>query len=166
MLWLLYCPALTSALDYWKAHCLDYVKTLSVKWCLYIFNILSRFVVAFLSRSSHLLISWLQSPSAVILEPRKKKSVTAFSLSLSTCLEMTGQIHDLSFFFFNVEFKPLFHSPPSPSPRGSLVSLHFPPLEIYVEVSFWHQKECEILLAFNRQRSEMLISSNIWDSSK
>ena len=41
-----------------------------------LFNILSRFVIAFLLRSRHLLISWLQSPSAVILEPRKRESVT------------------------------------------------------------------------------------------
>ena len=40
-----------------------------------LFNTLSRFVIAFLPRSRHLLISWLQSPSAVILEPRKIKSV-------------------------------------------------------------------------------------------
>ena len=42
------------------------------------FNMLSRFVIAFLPRSKHLLISWLQSPSAVILEPQKKKSLTVF----------------------------------------------------------------------------------------
>jgi len=42
-----------------------------------IFNTLSKFVIAFLPKSKHLLISWLQSPSAVILEPKKIKSVTA-----------------------------------------------------------------------------------------
>ena len=41
-----------------------------------LFNMLSRFVIAFLPRSKHLLMSWLQSPSAVILEPKKIKSVT------------------------------------------------------------------------------------------
>ena len=41
-----------------------------------LFNTLSRFVIAFLPRSKHLLISWLQSPSAVTLEPKKIKSVT------------------------------------------------------------------------------------------
>ena len=40
-----------------------------------LFNTLSRFAIAFLPRSNHLLISWLQSPSAVILEPKKRKSV-------------------------------------------------------------------------------------------
>ena len=47
---------------------------LLAKWCL-LFNILSRFVTAFLPRSKHLLISWLQSLSAVILGPKKRKSV-------------------------------------------------------------------------------------------
>ena len=41
-----------------------------------LFNMLSKFVIAFLPRSKRLLISWLQSPSAVILEPKKIKSVT------------------------------------------------------------------------------------------
>ena len=48
-----------------------------------IFNMLSRLVIAFVSRSRHLLISWLQSPSAVILEPKKTKSVTVL---FSRCL--------------------------------------------------------------------------------
>ena len=48
-----------------------------------LFNALSRFVIAFLPRSSCLLISWLQSPSAVILQPKKRKSVTASTFSLS-----------------------------------------------------------------------------------
>ena len=46
-----------------------------------LFNTLSRFVIAFLPRSNHLLISWLQSPSAVILEPKKRKSVTTSTFS-------------------------------------------------------------------------------------
>ena len=46
-----------------------------------LFNMLSRVVIAFLSRSKHLLISWLQSPSAVILEPPKIKSLTASIVS-------------------------------------------------------------------------------------
>ena len=48
---------------------------------------LSRLVIAFLPRSQHLLISWLQSPSAVILEPRKIKFVTAFIVSPSICMK-------------------------------------------------------------------------------
>ena len=46
-----------------------------------LFNMLSRFVIAFLPRSKCLLISWLQSPSAVILEPKKIKSVTVYIVS-------------------------------------------------------------------------------------
>ena len=48
-----------------------------------LFNMLSRLVITFLPRSEHLLISWLQSPSAVILEPRKIKSDTVSTVSLS-----------------------------------------------------------------------------------
>ena len=52
-----------------------------------IFNMLSRFVIAFLPRGKHLLISWLQSPSAVILEPKEMKSV---AVSPSVCHEIMG----------------------------------------------------------------------------
>ena len=55
-----------------------------------LFNILPRFVIAFLPRSKHLLVSWLQSPSAVILEPLKIKSVTVSIVSLSVCHETVG----------------------------------------------------------------------------
>ena len=48
-----------------------------------LFNMLSRLVITFLPRSKRLLISWLQSPSAVILEPRKRKSVTVSTVSPS-----------------------------------------------------------------------------------
>ena len=56
-----------------------------------LFNTLSRCVVAFLPRSKCLLISWLQSPSTVILEPRKIKSVTASPFSPSICHEIVGR---------------------------------------------------------------------------
>ena len=52
-----------------------------------LFNMLSRFIIAFLPRSKHLLISWLQSPYAVILEPRKIKSVTASIVPLLFALK-------------------------------------------------------------------------------
>ena len=55
-----------------------------------LFNILSRFVIAFLPRIKHLLISWLQSLSVVILEPKKIKSVTVSTFSLSICHEVMG----------------------------------------------------------------------------
>ena len=51
---------------------------------------LSRFVIAFLPRNKRLLISWLQSPFAVILDPKKIKSVTVSVVSLSICLEVMG----------------------------------------------------------------------------
>ena len=84
---LFYCPALTLVHDYWKNHSFDYMdlcrqsnifcfffflvgKTVSL-----LFKMLSRFVIVFLPKSKSLLISWLQSPSTVILEPKKIKSL-------------------------------------------------------------------------------------------
>ena len=55
-----------------------------------LFNMLSRFVIAFLPRSKHFLISWLQSPSWVILKPKKIKAVTASTVSPSICHEEVG----------------------------------------------------------------------------
>ena len=55
-----------------------------------LFNMLSRLVITFLPRSKRLLISWLQSPSAVILEPPKIKSATVSTVYPSVCHEMTG----------------------------------------------------------------------------
>ena len=64
-----------------------------------LFNMLSRFVIVFLARSKCLLISWLQLPSAVILEPKKIKPVT---VSTSICHEVMGP--DAMVCFLNVEF--------------------------------------------------------------
>ena len=72
---LLYGPARTSIHDYWKNHGFDYTD-LFRQSDVSAFNMLSRLVMAFLPRSKCLLISWLQSLSAVILEPKKIKSVT------------------------------------------------------------------------------------------
>ena len=63
-----------------------------------LFNMLSRFVKAFLPRSKHLLISWLQSPSEVILEPKKRKLITASTFPPSFFLEVTGLDTMLHFF--------------------------------------------------------------------
>ena len=63
-------------------------------------NMLSRLVIIFLPRSKRLLISWLQSPSALILEPQKIKSDTVSTVSPSICHEVMG-CHDLS--FLNIE---------------------------------------------------------------
>ena len=72
---LLYGPTLTSVQDYRKTIALT-TQTFVGKLMSLLFNMLSRFVIAFLPRSKRLLISWLQSPSRVILEPPKIKSVT------------------------------------------------------------------------------------------
>ena len=66
-----------------------------------LFNMLSRLVITFLSRSKCLLISWLQSPPAVILESPKIKSATVSTVSPSISHEVMGPDHDLS--FLNVE---------------------------------------------------------------
>ena len=57
-----------------------------------LFNRVSRLVTAFLPRSKCLLISWMQSQSAVILEPKKIKSVTVSTFPLSICNEVTGPV--------------------------------------------------------------------------
>ena len=55
-----------------------------------LFNMLSRLAIAFLPRIKHLLISWVQSPSAVILEPKKIKSHAVSIVSTSICSEVMG----------------------------------------------------------------------------
>ena len=76
-----------------------------------LFNTLSRFVIAFLSRNKHLLISWLQSPSAVILEHKKIKSLAVSIVFPSICHEVMGP----DAMFRMLSFKPAF----------SLSSFHF-----------------------------------------
>ena len=66
------------------------VQTLVGKVMSQLFNMLSRFVLAFLPRSKHILISGLQSLSAEILEPKKIKSVTASTFAPSICHEVMG----------------------------------------------------------------------------
>ena len=68
-----------------------------------LFNVLSRLVITFLPRSKRLLISWLQSPSAVILESPKIKFVTVAIFAPSICHEVMGPDAVISS-FFNVEF--------------------------------------------------------------
>ena len=72
-----------------------------------LFNMLSRFVIAFLPKSSCLLISWLQSPSTVILEPKERKSVTASTFSLSICHQVMGP-DAMILVFWMLGFKPGF----------------------------------------------------------
>ena len=70
-------------------------------------SVLSRFVIAFLPRNKHLLISQLQSPSAVILEPKKRKSVTISPCSPSICHEVMEQDAMISVFWM-LSFMPTF----------------------------------------------------------
>ena len=72
-----------------------------------LFNMLSRLVITFLPRSKCLLISWLQSPSTVILEPPKTKSVTVSTVSPSICYEVMGLDTMISVFWM-LSFKPTF----------------------------------------------------------
>ena len=71
-----------------------------------IFNMLSNLVIAFLPRSKHLLISWWQSLSSVILEPRKKKSVTVSIFSPSIYHEVIG-LDAMILVFQMLNFKPV-----------------------------------------------------------
>ena len=85
----LYSPTLISILEYWKNHSFDYTdlcwqSNVSASY------MLSRLVIVFLQRSMHLLISWLQSPSAVILEPPQIKSDTVSIVSPFICHEVMG----------------------------------------------------------------------------
>ena len=72
-----------------------------------LFNMLSRLVLAFLPRSKLVLISWLQSPFAVILEPKKIKSVTVSIVSPTICHEMMRP-DTMIFVFWMLSFKPAF----------------------------------------------------------
>ena len=84
-------------------------------------NMLSRLVITFLPRSKHLLISWLQSPSAVIWEPKKVKPGT---VSPSIWHEVMGP-DAMILVFWMLSFKPTFHSSLSLSSRGYLFLLLF-----------------------------------------
>ena len=72
-----------------------------------LFNMLARLFITFLPKSKHLLISWLQSSSAVILEPKKIKSATVCSFSPSIGYEVTG-LDAMIFVFLMLSFKPAF----------------------------------------------------------
>ena len=85
----LYSPTLISIHDHWKNIALTR-QTFVDKVMSLLFNKLSRLVITFLPRSKRLLISWLQSPSAAILVPRKIKSATVSTVSPSICHEVMG----------------------------------------------------------------------------
>ena len=82
----LYGPALPSRHGYWRNHSFGYT-VLCLQHDVSAFNMLSRFVITLLPRTKHLLISWLQSPSTVILEPKKRKFVTTSTFPLLFALK-------------------------------------------------------------------------------
>ena len=104
---LLYSPTLTSIYDYWKKTIALTRQTCVGKVMSLLLNMLSRLVITFLPRSKHLLISWLQSTSAVILEPPKIKSLTVSIISPSICHEVMGP-DAMIFIFWMLSFKPAF----------------------------------------------------------
>ena len=98
---LLHGPTLTSIHDYWKNNSFDYMDLCQQSDVL-LFNMMSSLVTAFLPRSQRLLISWLQTPSIVILEPKKIKSVSFHIFPIYLPWSDGTGYHDLS--FLNVEF--------------------------------------------------------------
>ena len=101
-----YGPTLTSIHDYCKNHSFDSMD-LCCQIMSLLFNKLSRFVKGFLSRTKCLSISWLHSPSAVILEPKNINSVTLSIVSLRICHEVMG-LDAIIFVFQMLSFKPAF----------------------------------------------------------
>ena len=83
------------------------IQTFAGKVMSLLFNMLSIFVIAFLPRSKHLLILWLQSPSAVILEPKKIKSAPVSTFSPSIFYEVMG-LDAMILGFLMLRFKPAF----------------------------------------------------------
>ena len=98
-----------------------------------LFSTLSRFVIAFLPRSNCFLNSWLQSSSTVLLEPKKRKSVTTSTFSPSICRAVMGWM-PWSYFLKYLAWSLSSHFPPSPSSRGSLVPLSFLPFRVVSSV--------------------------------
>ena len=97
----LYGPNLTSIYDYWKNIALT-IQTFVRKVMPLLFNILSRFVIAFLPKSKYLLISRLQSPFSVILEPKKRRSVCFHCFPMYFPWSDGTRCRDLN--FLNAEF--------------------------------------------------------------
>ena len=109
-----------------------------------LFNMLSKLVITFLPRSERLLISWLQSPSAVILELKKIRSDTVSTVSPSISHEVMGP-DAMILVFWSWALSQPFHSPLSLSSRGFLVPLHFLPYgDIQKWNSGWWKREDEL----------------------
>ena len=107
--------------DYWKNHSFDYTDLCWQSEVSVFFNILLRFIKAFLPRSKHLLISWLQSLSAVILNPKKIRSVTVSIFSPLFTMNWLDQMPWSLLFGRWALSQFFFHFPLSPSSRESLV---------------------------------------------
>ena len=110
-----------------KKHCFDLMEFVSKIRSLHC-DKLSRLVITFLLRNKRLLISWLQSPSAVILEPSKTKSVTVSTVSWSICHEVMGP-DAMILVFWMLSFKPIFFT-------LLFHFLFFPPSFIFIERLF------------------------------
>ena len=127
-----------------------------------LFNMLSRLVITFLPRSKCLLISWLQSPSAVILEPRKIKSATVSTVSPCICHEVMGP-DAMIFVFWMLSFKPTF-SLSSLSSRGSSVPLPFLPSgQCRLHISgYWYfsqQSCCSLYYSLNHREKQTRLNT-------
>ena len=114
-----------------------------------LFNMLSRLIITFLPRSKHLLISWLQSPSAVILEPRKIKSATVSTVSPSICHEVMGP-DAMILVFWMLSFKPTFYSPLSLSSKRLFSSSSLSAIRVvssaYLRLLFSRQSWFQLVL--------------------
>ena len=127
--------ATREAQEYWSGTFVSKVTSL-------LFNMLPRSVIAFIPRSKGLLISWLQSTSAVILEPKKIKSVTVSTFPPPICHEMMV-LYALILVFWMLISSQLFHSPLSLSSRGSLVPLSFSikPAQMTAKLKLTHYRD-------------------------
>ena len=120
-----YGTTLTSIHDYWKNHSFA-IHTFVDKVMALLFNMLSRFVIAFLPRRKCFLILWLQSPSTVIQEPNKRKSVTISTISPFICHDVMG-LDAMVLVFWMLSYKPAFSLSSFTLIKGSLVPLCFLP---------------------------------------
>ena len=153
----LHSPTLTSIRDYWKNIALTR-WTFVDKVISLLLNMLSRLVTTFLPRSKRLLISWLQSPSAVILEPSKVKSATVSTVSPSISHEVMGP--DAMIQFSECwALSQLFHSPLSLSSRNIAPVCSFiflrPP-----RVNNWFSQDWNIHLLIPNSCSSLLVAQS------
>ena len=103
VLCLLYSPALITICDHWEDHSPCHTDLCQQSNVSAFQHTVYRFVIAFLPRSNHLLISWPQSPFTVIWKPQKRKSVTTSTFSPSICHELMG-LNAMILVFFNIQF--------------------------------------------------------------